>query len=1079
MKRSISQFLLSISALLLLSQAGCIRETIVGGAEKSAEGEALVKLSLQVPGPVSRSTRALTAAQEDAVIAVDVLVFDRNDKFFDWRHGNLNTAGSETTVEAMLVSSNRNDANDKYRIVVMANVREKLQSLFAGPDGTFNNPGGTTLGGHKNAAYAGVMALLTDAAPDTAPNASKGIPMWGELENKVTVTHGQQLGSLTLFRAFARIDVGTYNGTIPALGVDAWTALDNFKLEEVRLYNVRDAYRYSPLMSNFSFGSSINITAPSPVGSATDLVCTDIETSGGVGLGVMRGLYTGEANVVMGGTYGDGNHADRPCIVVKGYYKPSGASVFNAAPSWYRIDFVTGTGNTLHDILRNHDYQVVISAVGGAGKPSVDKALESINADMTVVIRTWSNAGLADTVIDGEYYLEATPYDFQIDKWGRLDESIVIGTNVPVTAGKSWSAAIAKVNDADDIGWISINPGYESGIDGDEVLFTADPVPGGSPESYTRSAKLRITAGTMRYDILVVQTGKDGNHLLRLSHSELTFAGRRWDADANGGLGGWANPEAQAVNVNWGPRSHDYDILLTDYTGGGVSVVGLTQNVTSTNDEPVLSITPVAIPDDDAYIASNPFHERTSRLSITAHNANHTESITKQVLIRQIYYSLVVDGAYDYYFKGRTYTLSIKSNSAWTASTDNPSMFMGGVTPSGSGKVSGEALTFKINPLMLDDARATITISSPANLFPPYDITVIAQPELPNSYIIAPGGSALIPVSKAYRVWKYDRDLRGLHPGGELPVGTYSAEVVWQDSPGLITTTNLVGDNPSGLIYVQAGAMEGNAVVAFKIDGVTYWSWHIWVTDYKPENENVANGPYTLMNRNLGAMASTPGTGTTAEILRTFGLYYQSGRKDPILQPKGIVNGTATTNMKAIYDKDGNLTAMSTENAPSGAAGPNLGNSIQHPDTFYIGSYGESSWYGATIPMRTDFYGDVHKSDYDPCPAGWKIATRNAFTVNGSGTLFAGVPMVNNGFEISPLGYFPAQGYLIYNFSFSSVLTTDTANPVSTFLFTQPDIYYPYYIGFMSLSENTYSRSNSVSRSSQAYNIRCIKYIVE
>ena len=81
---------------------------------------------------------------------------------------------------------------------------------------------------------------------------------------------------------------------------------------------------------------------------------------------------------------------------------------------------------------------------------------------------------------------------------------------------------------------------------------------------------------------------------------------------------------------------------------------------------------------------------------------------------------------------------------------------------------------------------------------------------------------------------------------------------------------------------------KGNAVVAFKVDGTIYWSWHIWVTD-NPENgiaysqgteTDIDGNPITVqyMDRNLGAVTNTF---LGKDWQKTGGLLYEWGRKDP------------------------------------------------------------------------------------------------------------------------------------------------------------------------------------------------------
>lgn len=80
--------------------------------------------------------------------------------------------------------------------------------------------------------------------------------------------------------------------------------------------------------------------------------------------------------------------------------------------------------------------------------------------------------------------------------------------------------------------------------------------------------------------------------------------------------------------------------------------------------------------------------------------------------------------------------------------------------------------------------------------------------------------------------------------------------------------------------------LKGNAVIgAYDANDELIWSWHVWATDYDPEGENgsVELNGYTMMTRNLGALAN--GNATTSEILASYGLYYQWGRKDPFIGP--------------------------------------------------------------------------------------------------------------------------------------------------------------------------------------------------
>ncbi|WP_292009276.1 T9SS type A sorting domain-containing protein [Chryseobacterium sp.] len=195
-----------------------------------------------------------------------------------------------------------------------------------------------------------------------------------------------------------------------------------------------------------------------------------------------------------------------------------------------------------------------------------------------------------------------------------------------------------------------------------------------------------------------------------------------------------------------------------------------------------------------------------------------------------------------------------------------------------------------ISPLITKDGDSTGSIVAP-------DWT-----KAPNSYIFDPSRSSeglYVPVKKAYAMWE-----TGLYMGGtSIPVGNVTAEVLWEDVPGLIKSgtgysLELVGIGQEAKIKVPVNkSKEGNAVIVYKVNNSIYWSWHIWVTDdptngpkyksfdaLKRERSNgtvelIPDSDWGWMDRNLGAVGNTI-TGT--EWNRNGGLLYQWGRKDPI-----------------------------------------------------------------------------------------------------------------------------------------------------------------------------------------------------
>jgi len=172
----------------------------------------------------------------------------------------------------------------------------------------------------------------------------------------------------------------------------------------------------------------------------------------------------------------------------------------------------------------------------------------------------------------------------------------------------------------------------------------------------------------------------------------------------------------------------------------------------------------------------------------------------------------------------------------------------------------------------------------------------------PNSYIFVPNqenDGLFIPVKKAYAMWKSVAEIGG----SPVPTGNITADVYWEDIPGLIKSganyfLEVIGEGENAKIKVPINkAKKGNAVIALRgSDGQIYWSWHIWVTD-DPSNgtkyrsfdwlkrqkndgtiEDIPEADWGWMDRNLGALT---GTITSGDWNRSGGLLYQWGRKDP------------------------------------------------------------------------------------------------------------------------------------------------------------------------------------------------------
>lgn len=249
-----------------------------------------------------------------------------------------------------------------------------------------------------------------------------------------------------------------------------------------------------------------------------------------------------------------------------------------------------------------------------------------------------------------------------------------------------------------------------------------------------------------------------------------------------------------------------------------------------------------------------------------------------------------------------------------------------------------------------------------------------------NCYIVRPGGHVDIPLENVYAAWAQMKEL-GKKP---VPPGHQGWKIMWQDVQ-VVSDAALLngsgGNDDTNYIRVNTKKCEGNAVVAFTVNEVVYWSWHIWVTDYNPDNpveQREVNGRM-WMDRNLGAMANKYTDDGAAR-----GLLYQWGRKDPFPGAKGWTDGAKT--VYSGYDSPNNPTKSSFNYAildshNNGGIYQNLPYSIQHPDEYLYVTSDNRDWYSDDPSIKNDtLWNENKKTIFDPCPAGWRVPDWAAFS---------------------------------------------------------------------------------------------------
>ncbi len=289
-----------------------------------------------------------------------------------------------------------------------------------------------------------------------------------------------------------------------------------------------------------------------------------------------------------------------------------------------------------------------------------------------------------------------------------------------------------------------------------------------------------------------------------------------------------------------------------------------------------------------------------------------------------------------------------------------------------------------------------------------------------------------------------------------------AASLVWSTVDTTVNKTAITDiEYSNGYIYFTTDGTEQNALIAAKevtVDNFgnesafILWSWHLWITNYDPENElnqyNVLGSdnteglpgtwamPATWMSRNLGAMHEG-NTGNYDDVQKSLGLLYQWGRKDPF--PGGIVTdwgtaddeynwaGTGVSNdIVYYYDYTGaeESTQTSSEqfirtrDVEFESVKDNVQVSIENPSVYIKNTNYPYRWISTESCNEThnvapddprDGWGYLwgncsddassvgEKSIYDPCPAGWQIPCAQMFKFVTSHADAAGVQWASVG----------------------------------------------------------------------------------
>ncbi|MBR2429735.1 MAG: hypothetical protein IKB15_07175 [Alistipes sp.] len=209
---------------------------------------------------------------------------------------------------------------------------------------------------------------------------------------------------------------------------------------------------------------------------------------------------------------------------------------------------------------------------------------------------------------------------------------------------------------------------------------------------------------------------------------------------------------------------------------------------------------------------------------------------------------------------------------------------------------------------------------------------------------------------------------------GEVELNTDHIELIWESTEELINFIDMRDGKAS--LYLQPikddngeftdKVVTGNALIgAYDANDKLIWSWHIWVTNSDPTTDTIDLNGKALMNINLGADCNSEGD--HERVGDSYGMYYQWGRRTPIVGPNTW--NFALNEDKLTYNSDGLIVRLQyTEStADSGTAKW----AEDNPTTMIVGN--KDNAYDWLYEGHDELWSATEKSEHDPCPAGWRV----------------------------------------------------------------------------------------------------------
>ncbi len=310
------------------------------------------------------------------------------------------------------------------------------------------------------------------------------------------------------------------------------------------------------------------------------------------------------------------------------------------------------------------------------------------------------------------------------------------------------------------------------------------------------------------------------------------------------------------------------------------------------------------------------------------------------------------------------------------------------------------------------DASFTHDMTNHRNLqvrhIAPMTACVLGQPITSGHIDLAAEAASNCYMVSAAKGGKYSFPMKRVD--GTTVEGIAKVDVLWTTSKSRIIS-NYYYDAEAGkfCFTTHGGNDNGSAIIAaFDENTNVLWSWHIWVTDAETQMLG-EGGNLAILDRNIGAKWAPKSqaeveamTGEMAAM--TCGFYYQWGRSNPLPGPLNLDAYNVPSRGYYMNNWGYEYTVFKT-NTEKVHINNNLGKEFKFQCEFFTdeaphtkamsAAYPMSMWHGdiaayyhtwaqdfVSVPVGglADLWSATGKGAYDPCPAGYRVATLEELT---------------------------------------------------------------------------------------------------